>query len=247
MKAFVYIGSIALMLSGAHAHADWSGSAEAGGVSARGNTNTNTANAKLDLTDQLEFWKHNFAGAGLYGSNSTATTAKRWDARWQSDYRITDPLYWFGGLRYERDYFGSFSYQASATTGLGYKFIDNDRTKLSAQAGTGIKRSREQTLVENEDDEVVDRIQGDVAERVLFSFGSSFEHALTDTTKVLNKLLVESASDNTFIQNDLALQVAINSSLSLSAGYGIRENTSPPPGSVRTDQITTLNLVYKLH
>jgi putative salt-induced outer membrane protein len=236
----------ALSLMCASAHADWQGSGELGILSSRGNTETDTANAKLDIANQLEQWKHGVYATALYGADETGTTAQRWETRWQSDYRITDPLYWFGGARYERDKFGSFSYQESLSTGLGYKFIDSEATRLSAQFGVGAKRSQEQTLVRNAADEVIDRIQGEEATRAMLGLGVNFEHALTSSTKLINKLLVETASYNTFVQNDLSLHVAINNSLALSVGYGIRQNSSPPPDSERLDTITTLNLVYSI-
>ncbi len=36
----------------------------------------------------------------------------------------------------ERDEFSGFDYQASLTTGLGYRFIDRERTKFYGQAGS---------------------------------------------------------------------------------------------------------------
>lgn len=241
------IAPILLALTATPANAEWQGSGEAGFVSARGNTNTDTANGKVDIANELEQWKHALYLAGLYGSTDSISSANRWETRWQSDYKITEPLFWFGGLRYERDHFGAFSYQESATTGAGYKFIDNDITKLSAQLGFGIKKSEEQTLITDEAERVIERVEGETATRGLATFGVNLDHALTPTTKIINKLLVEAASDNTLVQNDLALQVAINDSFSLSVGYGVRQNTSPPPGAERTDTMTTVNLVYKLH
>jgi len=246
LPKFISLCLLTLTVASLSAHADWVGTGELGAVSARGNTRTDTANAKLDIHNELEWWKHEFYATSLYGANNSVTAANRWETRWQSDYKITDPLFWYGGLRYEHDSFGAFSYQETATTGLGYKFIDNDTTKLTGQAGVGLKRSQEQTVLEDSAGKVIDRIDGDTANRGLVSAGVNFEHVLTPTTKIIDKLLVEAASDNTFMQNDLSLQVAINEKFSLSAGYGLRQNTSPPSGSGRTDSITTLNLVYNL-
>jgi putative salt-induced outer membrane protein len=244
--ACIFAPTIVGTLISSSAHAQWRGAGEIGAVSARGNSHSDNANAKLDISDQIEDWKHAFYLAGLYGSNDSVTSANRWEARWQADYSITQRLFWFGGLRYERDRFGAFSYQESAATGAGYKFFDDDITKFSTQLGVGAKRSREQTIVKDDIGNVTDRIYGDTALRGLITAGANFEHKLTDTTKIVDKLSVEAASDNTFIQNDLALQVAINAKFSLSVGYGVRENTSPPPDSERIDTITTLNLVYKI-
>lgn len=228
------------------AHAQWTGAGEIGAVSARGNTDTDNVNGKIDIAYQADEWKNSFYIAALYGSSDSVTSANRWETRWQADYNLTRKLYSFGGLRYERDHFGAFSYQEAAAAGIGYKFIDTEPTKLSAQIGAGIKRSEEQTLVKNEADEVIDRIEGDTMTSALVTMGGNFEHALTATTKIVDKLVVEVARDNTFMQNDLALQVAINSRFSLSVGYGVRKNTHPAPDSDAVDTITTLNLVYKL-
>jgi putative salt-induced outer membrane protein len=51
---------------------------------------------------------------------------------------------------------------------------------------------------------------------------------LTTTTSILEKFLVEAGSQNTFLQNDLALQVKINTRLALAVGYSVRDNTNPP-------------------
>ncbi len=73
--------------------------------------------------------------------------------------------------------------------------------------------------------------------------GLDFSHQLTATTSITNKLSVESGSDNTLLHNDLALQVKISDRLALSAGYGIQNNSSPPPGLKKLDTVETLNLV----
>jgi len=237
---------LALAAVSADTHADWLGSGELGYVAARGNTHSDSVNGKLDVANQLERWKHALLINELYGSSNSVTTANRWETRWQSDYKITEPLYWFGGLRYEHDHFGAYSYQESATTGFGYKIFDTDTTKLSIQAGVGIKKSEPQTLVKDDSGKVVRRIAGDPETRGDVVGGLKFEHALTPNTKVLNNLLIEATGSNTFLQNDLALQVSMSDKLALAVGYGIRENTSPPPDSKRLDSTTTLSLVYKI-
>jgi len=226
--------------------ADWTGSGQLGVVSAHGNSNNSSANAKVDLTDELESWKHIFGFNALYGEKDNVTSSQRWDTAWQSEYKLTQKTFWFGGLRYEDDKYGAFSYQATVDTGFGYRFYDTDTTKLSAQLGVGFKRSESQTLVQDASGKVVDRIHDDPSNRGVVTGGVNYEHQLTGNTKVLNKFLVEAASDNTYLQNSLALQVSMNEHLALSVGYELRENTSPPPDQHRLDSLTTLNLVYKL-
>lgn len=230
-----------------HAFADWTGSGQLGIVQAHGNTNSSSANAKIDAADQLEMWKHTFGFNALYSESDDVTSGNRWDTMWQSDYKLTEKSFWFGGLRYADDKYGAFSYEGTVTTGFGYKFYDTDTTKLSVQAGAGYKRSQPQTLIKDPNSgEVIGRDEGDVSNRGVITGGINFEHALTPNTKVLNKFLVETASDNTFAQNIFALQVSMSDRLALSVGYELRENTSPPPDQHRLDSLTTLNLVYKI-
>lgn len=246
MKPFYKTFIAMLVMSGNHAFAEWAGAGQLGAVHAHGNTNSSSVNAKIDASNELEMWKHTFGFNALYSESEEITSGERWDTMWQSDYKLTEKVFWFGGLRYENDRYGAFSYQATATTGLGYKFFDTDITKLSAQLGVGYKRSRPQTLVKDPDSgEVIDRIDGEATNRGVITGGVNFEHALTANTKVLNKFLVEAASDNTFAQNNLALQVSMSDRLALSVGYETRLNTSPPADQQRFDSLTTLNLVYK--
>ena len=81
-------------------------------------------------------------------------------------------------------------------------------------------------------------------DNVIFSGELRYEQKLTDTTSLKNKLIVEAGEANTFLSNELALQVKINARLSLAAGLGVRHNTDPPSGRDKTDTLTTLNLVY---
>ena len=57
---------------------------------------------------------------------------------------------------------------------------------------------------------------------------------------------MEAGSENTFVQNDIALQVKINGVLALAVGYSVRHNTDPQVGFEKTDTLSTINLVYEL-
>ena len=213
------------------AAAQWKGKGEVGIVYARGNSDTDTTNIKLDTSREVDRWKHGFGIAALRAATDGDKTAERYGAAWQSDYKLTERSYWFGGLRYEKDEFSGFDYQASASTGYGYKFIDTDRTKFSGQAGAGYRRSQLTPTGETEGDAI---FRGDL----------KLEHALTETTKILDTFVVEAGSDNTFVSNVLALQVKMSDRFALSVGLDVRHNTDPPAGLEKTDTLTTVNLVY---
>ncbi len=235
-----------LFIATAPAHAQWTGKAELGYLQSSGNTEAASANTKFDLTHEGANWRNNFFIGAMYSENAEFATAERYEARYQTDYKISDRLSWFGALRGEQDHFSGFAYQATVSTGASYKFIDSPTTRLDASLGAGFRRSREETLVKSEAGEVLDRIPGFIEDEVVATFSSNYEHDFTATTKLRNKLLAESGADNTSLANDIALEVSMTSSFALAVGFGIRYNSDPPPLSESTDTLTTLNLVYNM-
>jgi putative salt-induced outer membrane protein len=210
--------------------ASWKGKGEAGIVFARGNTDTDTINLRLGMSHEADLWKHGFDIGALRAATNGDKTAQRYFAGWQSDRKLTDHSYWFGGLRYENDKFSGFDYQASATTGYGYKFIDNASTKFFGQAGVGYRRLQNSLTGVTKGDAI---FRGDLG----------LDHALTDTSKVVDRFFVEAGSSNTLASNEISLVVKMNDALSLAAGLAARYNTKPPLGIKKTDTLTTLNLV----
>lgn len=237
---------VSLIALTAPAQAQWTGKAELGFLQSGGNTESASANTKVDLTHETRRWKNNSAIAALYSENAEFSTAERYEARHQVDYKINDKLSWFGALRGEQDRFSGFAYQTTVSTGASYQFIETTDTKLDFSLGAGYKRSKPETLIKSEAGEVLDRIEGDVETDMVGTLGSNYEHSFTETTKVTNKLLAEFGGDNTGIANDLALQVSMTQSLALAVGFGIRYNSDPPPLSESTDTLTTINLVYNI-
>ncbi len=223
---------LAMALGGIQpAVANWKGSSEVGIVFARGNSDTDTANVKLELSTERDRWKHGFNIAALRSSNDGLKTAQRYGAGWQSDFALSERNYLFGGLRYEDDEFSGFDYQASATAGIGHKFIDTATTRFNGQIGAGYRRSKDALSGATNGEPV---LRGDLA----------FETAVTATTKLINKFVVEAGSDNTFASNEFALQVRMSDAFALSLGLGARFNSDPPLGLKKTDTLTTVNLVY---
>ncbi len=222
----------------------WSGKGQLGYVMSRGNSEADSANAAIDLFLVRAQWKHELFLDGLYGRSAQITSAQRWDVRLQSDYRITSRLFSFGLVTYQNDRFSGFQYQASASAGIGYKFIDTADTQLAAQVGVGYRSLRPELLVKDDAGAVVDRVLQPSSADVVGTAGMDFEHAFNSSTRLIDKLVVESGSSNTSTQNALALEVKMSRKLSLAAGYTVRNNSQPPAGLKRTDTLTTLNAVY---
>jgi putative salt-induced outer membrane protein len=238
--------AVASLCIGAPAHADWTGKGEGGLLVSSGNSDSTSANAKLDMAEEQNGWKNSLHLAGFYGKNASFATAERIEGGYELDDKISDRLYAFTAARGERDLFSGFDYQATLSAGLGYKFIDNDSTKFAGTLGVGYRRLEPEQLIKDPSGDVTARIPGPSTGNAVATAGLDFSHKLTATTKLLDKLLVESGSSDTSVSNDLGVQVSMNERLALAFGYGVRYNSDPSPGSKKLDQMTTVNIVYNI-
>jgi putative salt-induced outer membrane protein len=221
----------------------WTGKGQAGYMSSQGNSVAKSANAAIDMAYLDDAWKHALHLGGLYGESAGIVSAERWDAGWQSNYNLSKDLYTFGGLRYQRDMFSGFQYEESVTAGLGYKIFDTTTTKLDVQLGVGYKTLRLEELTPIAGGAIY-RTPEATESGAIGTAGVNYSQALSKTTTLSDKLLVETGSSDTLVTNALALAVKISTKFALSLGYSIQDNTKPPAGLKKLDTLETVNLVY---
>ena len=213
-------------------------------MSSHGNSDAESLNANVDVLRYDGAWKNEIYVGGLYGKNSGIVSAERWETRGQSNYTISGDLFAFGGLRYEHDLFDGFQYQASVTGGLGYKLMNTNDTKLTAQVGAGYRRLRPEIIDKDDTGLVISRTPLDATGDAIATVGVDFSHAFTKTTTFTNKFLMEAGSSDTLLHDDLALTVKMSDKLALSIGYGITDNTKPPAPLKKLDTVASVNLVF---
>ncbi len=222
----------------------WSGKGELGFVNAKGNTNSDALNAKLGIADQVGPWKHSLTVDVLSAKTNGVTSADRDDATLQSNYDLNPQSYVYGNLSYINDRLSGFAYQANATLGYGRKLIDTDTTKLIAQLGVGYGQVRPELLTKDALGNIIGRIKEDKENAAVVQSEIKFEQVLSKTTKLTDDFKVTYGNFNTYLRNDLALAVSINTKLALSLAYTVIHNTSPPAETYATDTLTTVNLAY---
>ena len=211
-----------------------------------GNTDNSAGNLLFHAAHVMGDWKLLFGVDGLYGSTRGETTAQAWSAYLQGNYNITPKLYWYIGGRYDDDRFSGFAYQAAVKSGFGYKFIDTDATKLTAQLGGGYRRLRPEILDKDDIGGVISRTEQPEQSDAILDAGIAFEHNFNKATKLLAAVTMQSGKENTLTNANVALQVKMTDRFALTAAYRLIDNSSPPPGSGRRDTLTTLGLVYEL-
>jgi len=236
----------------------WSGAGELGFALSRGNTKSENLNAKLAFKKEDDAWKHNVFFNALRnkgevkivdGAGNTVDsyqlTANRFELGASSGYKLDERSYIVGAIRYENDDFSPYEYQGIVSLGYGYTAIKNDRTELSFEAGPGYRRLDKRPYTVLLGDPPVATVIDESADGQIVGRGLvAFKQKLTDNTAFENTFLVEAGSDNKFFQNDAGLAVSMNSKLALKLGYQVRHNTDVSPGTDKTDQLVTTNLVY---
>ena len=270
-KLLITAALLAALPAVAMAEDGWSGAGEAGLAASRGNSKSENVNVKLKFAKEDETWKHqvfltalrskgqNTVSSAIIGPNGQPiivsstqynTTANRFEVGGSSGYKLDERRYIVGALRYENDDFSSYEYQWTASLGFGYTAIKNERTELSFEIGPGYKRYRYvpsvQTIIDPLPGTGSTVIVGPEQDGEIIGRGLiAFKHQLPTSTAFENTFLVEAGSNNQFIQNDTGLAVSMTDALALKLGYQIRRNSDVTPGSKKTDQLLTTNLVYK--
>jgi putative salt-induced outer membrane protein len=220
-----------LLIAMSPARADWTGKGNLGASFATGNSENQSVSGAVELKNKVDKWAHTVGFAVNYGNDGDRNTAERWELRGQTQYDYSKKAYFFGAARYEDDRFSAFDYQASLSAGAGYKIIDNERTKFWVQGGPGYRFAELQ--------------QGGKEDGVIFRGDLGLDHRLTETTKIVERFMIETGSDNTYMQNDIGLEVTITGALGLRVGYQVRHNTDVLPGVKKTDTLSTVGLLYE--
>jgi putative salt-induced outer membrane protein len=213
--------------------AEWSGKGEFGLVIARGNSETETLNLGLQFERMSEKWRNDLKLTALRSSDSGDLNAERYTLGYKSGYNFNEKSYLYGALRYDQDEFSSNDYQASMSVGYGRQLLDSETHQLTMEVGPGVRRTAPNDPLESTETNVIGRLSTDYA------------WAISDTADLTNVLLVEAGSNNTFAENELSLNVAINSRFALKLSGAVRHNTDVDADVEKTDTLTTANLVYK--
>jgi putative salt-induced outer membrane protein len=208
----------------------WSGKATLGYLATSGNTETSTLNTGFEVGYTAGKWAHLFTAAAVNASENKVTTAEAYDAGWKSERNLTDHDFLFGRLSWRKDRFGGFDTQFSQTVGYGRRLIDVDKHKLNAEIGAGLRQSKDQAGVEEDE--------------TIFRGGLYYKWLVSETAEFRQDLTAEGGEKNTYLESVTALSAKVFGNLALVASYTVKHNTDAPPLSEKTDTYTALSLEY---
>lgn len=216
---------------GDESSADWSGTLAAGALFASGNTESESVN--LDAAAELVHaaWRHSLRVTGHEASEEGESTAERYKAAVQSDYRFSERSYLFARGAYETDRFGAFDRRASVTTGLGRRFVETEDVTLDLEGGVG-RRVSEPDGTNDRDGEAIARASG------------KLEWAFAETSRFTQELEIESGSSNTASESISSIRSRLIGDLSWRLSHTVVHNSDVPAGTEKTDTFTAIAVEY---
>lgn len=235
----------------------WIGNVGIGVVVTGGNTENKSANSNIDITRDLERWRHNLHIDSLFTADEQGATAEKYFASWQSDYKLSERDYVFGYASYDDDRFSAFEWQATAVVGYGRILLATEDKNLNIEVGPGYRASRTAEVFEEVDGERVRSValpdgsfdfnlleDNESDSEAILRLAEHFDWQFSPSSKFVQELNVEVGSENTVTRGLLALESQIAGSLVVRLYYAIKHNTEVPDDTENSDTETGVTIAY---
>lgn len=209
-----------------------SGELSAGFVSASGNSESRTTNFRAKLGYETANFKHGLQGRTLQTRDEGETTVERYSAGYKVDFNFTAADFAFFAADFEKDLFGGIRRRTSQTVGYGRRLLNSDTHQWNVELGGGLRQIRFQEPDGSSESEAVG------------SLASDYTWKITDTSRFVQAVSVESGSSNTSVDSETELQLSIIGNLFASLSYTVQYNSDVAAGTDNTDTYTAINLNY---
>jgi putative salt-induced outer membrane protein YdiY len=203
-------------------------------LSTTGNASVRALGAGGDITRREDRWTYN--GKFIFAQNETddELTARSVAGLFRVSRTLTPRLAGYGQYDFLRDLFAGIEQRHVIEGGLSYLAVDRGRHRLRLDGGLGY-------LYEREPDGHFDSASG--------SLGALYRLAMTATSELtFEPRYILTFADTGAWKYDqaAALNVALNTILSLKLSHTIRYAAEPPEGFETTDTITAVSIVARI-
>jgi putative salt-induced outer membrane protein len=229
--AIVALSLAAFSPSAAEAASTWTGGAELGMVITGGNTDTRNINAKANVENDRDKWRHSGSIEAVNTSDEGGTTSERYLAQVKADRKLGEYNYLFGLAVFDTDRFAGYSSRTSETLGLGRRMLSQDDLTLDLEAGVGARQT-EATPSGDRTDEMLLRGAGNLGWQI--SKSASLSEALT----------VDIGEESTITRSVTGLKNQLNGSLSSKITFTFKNTTDTPSTVKANDYETAITLVW---
>jgi putative salt-induced outer membrane protein len=228
--ALLTSGQLFAQAPAAKEESPWSGAASLGYLSTSGNTETSSYNTKVGVGYASGDWKHSFAASANGSDESKVTKAEAYQAGWESDYNFTEHDFIFGTVDWRKDRFSGVDQQITEALGYGRRIIDTPKHLLSAGLGVGHRQA--------------DLADGTSESGVIGRGNLDYVWTFSETAGFDQRIVIESGSDNTYIESVSAVRARLIGDFALVLSYTIKQNSDVPVGSQKTDKLTAISIEY---
>ena len=163
--------------------------------------------------------------------DSDLTTAESYQVGWRSAYNWTERDFVFGTVDWRKDRFAGVTEQMSYALNYGRQVIDTEAHMLALGIGAGYRNS--------------DRSDGTSTGNAIGRGSLLYSWTFTETSGFDQAVVVESGSDNTYIESVSAVRARLIGGFNLVLSYTIKQNSDVPVGSEKTDKLTAVSIEYE--
>lgn len=226
---FIFVGSVSVAMAEQET-GFWKSDLELGFVQTGGNTQVRTLNTKARLVGDGETLRTTLEGSALSTTDKDVTTAEKYSASIQGDWKLSEYDYLFTRVGFDTDRFGGFKHRISETTGYGRELIKTDELYWKAEIGAG---ARQTTLIPAENkNELIGRSS------------TTIKWKISDGATLTQDLNTEGGREGFVSHSVTALQHKLNSSLSSKISFSVQHTSKVPVGTKNTNTETAITLVW---
>ena len=208
----------------------WSGEGEIGASLTTGSSRNTTIAAGIKLAKEGVDWRHRIAGLANYQRSDGNTTADRYLASYEANYKFSERLYALGLLQWEQDKFAGFSRRFTESPGVGYSLVKTPEFVWDLSGGPAWRQTRF----------ITHRSESDLSARLATQFLWNISPTVVFSE---DGGVYLGGSDNTYYSTT-ALTSKILGDISARVSFNIISESKPPPGIENTNTISRLTLVY---
>lgn len=213
----------------------FSGHFALGASESSGNTSTRSLHWDGEFVAQQDMNRYTLGGRGDYGSANGSQNQNDTTVYAQYDRLLSKKWYAYVNASLENNRFNDIYLRTVGGVGVGYQWIDTERTKLALEAGP----SYVYTNYYSRSDE------HNVAARLVTKFDYwIWQHAVQFFN--YNEFYPDLEQyDNSFLRSQIGLRFPLVDKFLAIAQWNLDWNGNPPPGKVKLDQTVILSVGYR--
>ncbi len=209
----------------------------AGGSVATGNTRTKTFNSSAAFQVRSKRQRLTFEGKFNWGESNNEVDKRNWLGSMKYDFFVTKKIYTYLQTLFEHDAFQDLDLRTTAGAGLGYQFLETERTKLFVELGPSYFNENYK--------------EADDRSYLSGRWSVGFNHDLLPARiKVFHRhegYYGITESEGVYIRSEQGVRLALvrNFFLNFQVDYSFRSD--PQPGIKSSDTLYILGLGYELN